>query len=137
MAPGLDRQGLACMHVPPEIHCAQDYERLAARSLPGPIHAYIAGGSGRDLSVAANLAAFGDWSIYPRLLRDLTAGHTRTTIGSELWPHPIALAPVAYQGLAHPHAERETARAAQATDTCLIASTLSSLTLQLCAYQCL
>lgn len=103
---------------------------MASKHLPAPTLAYIAGGCGQDITAKANLDAFAQWAIYPRLLRDLTQGHTRTLLGVHEWAHPIGLAPVAYQMLAHPQGELETARAAHATDTCMIASTLSSVGLE-------
>lgn len=44
--------------------------------------------------------------------------------------HPILLAPVAYQRLAHPDGELAVAQAAAATDTAMIVSTLSSTRLE-------
>ena len=116
--------------IPPEVTSALDYELLAQRTLAGPHHAYVAGGAGHDVTVAANRQAFSHWSVVPRVLRDLRAGHVRTTVAGQAWAHPIALAPVAFQRLAHPDAEIATARAAAATDTCLVASTLSNATLE-------
>lgn len=116
--------------IPSEIHCAQDYELLAKHFMAHPSHEYVAGGCGRDITVAQNLNAYSRWAIYPRLLRDLTSGHTRTTIAGQEFAHPIFLAPVAFQKLAHPMGELETARAAQATQSCLVSSTLSSYKLE-------
>ncbi|MDB5916631.1 MAG: alpha-hydroxy-acid oxidizing enzyme [Massilia sp.] len=116
--------------IPPEIACARDYETLARRFMALPSYEYVAGGSGLDLTVAANLSAFAQLALYPRLLRDVGAGHTATTINGERFAHPIFLAPVAFQNLAHAGGELETARAANATDTCLVASTLSSCRLE-------
>jgi isopentenyl diphosphate isomerase/L-lactate dehydrogenase-like FMN-dependent dehydrogenase len=116
--------------IPAEIRCAQDYETLARRFIAAPTYEYIAGGSGRDLTVDANLAAFARWSVYPRLLRDVSAGHTRVRIGADTFAHPVMLAPVAFHKLVHPSGELETARAAQAMDACMVASTLSSCTLE-------
>ena len=116
--------------IPPQIACAQDYETLARRFMAPPSYDYVAGGSGTDRTVAANLAAFAQWSLYPRVLGDVSAGHTALTMGGERFAHPILLAPVAFQNLAHAGAELETARAAHATDTCLVASTLSSCRLE-------
>jgi 4-hydroxymandelate oxidase len=120
----------ATLVIPPDIRCAQDYEFAAQRSMAAPSYAYVAGGSGRDLTVAANLAAFSQWSVYPRVLRDVTAGHTRLSLGNQSFLHPILLAPVAFQKLAHPAGEIDTARAASATDTCMVCSTLSSSLLE-------
>ncbi|WP_344764098.1 alpha-hydroxy acid oxidase [Actimicrobium antarcticum] len=116
--------------IPPEILCAQDYELLAPRCMELPSHDYIAGGCGRDTTVAANRSAFARWAIYPRLLRDLTTGHTRVTIAGKGYAHPVFLAPVAFQKLVHPLGELETARAAQVMDSCMVSSTLSSVRLE-------
>ena len=116
--------------IPREIQCVQDYELLAPRFMATPSHEYVAGGCGRDVTVAANVAAFTQWAIYPRLLRDVTAGHTRVNIAGAAFDHPVMLAPVAFQKLAHPLGEIETARAAHATDTCMVVSTLSSTALE-------
>ena len=116
--------------IPSDIRCAQDYEVAARRFMAEASYEYVAGGSGRDLTVAANLDAFARWSIYPRLLRDVTAGHTGLTLGSASLAHPILLAPVAFQALAHVAAEIGSARAAAATDSCMVCSTLSTRTLE-------
>ncbi|MEO7496534.1 MAG: alpha-hydroxy acid oxidase [Massilia sp.] len=116
--------------IPPDIRCAQDYELAAQRFMAAPSYAYVAGGSGRDLTVAANLAAFAQWAIYPRLLCDVTAGHTRLAIGGETMAHPVLLAPVAFQNLAHPAGEIDSARAAKATMSGIVCSTLASCLLE-------
>jgi 4-hydroxymandelate oxidase len=112
--------------IPADIRCAHDYESAAQRFMAGPSYDYVAGGSGADLTVAANRAAFAQWAIYPRLLRDVTQGHTRVNIAGQDLLHPIMLAPVAFQALAHPEAEIASARAANAMDSCMVCSTLSS-----------
>lgn len=117
-------------HLPAGIRCARDYEVLAQRAIAAPSFAYVAGGSGHGVTTAANRAAFERWSITPRLLRDVRAGHTRVTLGGESFAHPLMLAPVAFHKLVHAGGEVDTARAAHATDTCLIASTLASCTLE-------
>ena len=120
----------ASARIPHGIHNACDYERQAAQHLPADRLAYIAGGCGWDRTVAANRAAFERWNVLPRLLRDVRGGHTRMTLNGQPLAHPFLLAPVAHQRLAHPEAELATARAAEATDTCLVASTLSSVPLE-------
>lgn len=117
-------------HIPAEITCARDYERFATHFIPPDRLAYIAGGSGQDQTVQNNQRIFSDYAITPRVLSDLSAGHTHCDLLGRLAPHPILLAPVAYQKLVHPGAERETVHAAEATDTCVVASTLSSLSLE-------
>jgi isopentenyl diphosphate isomerase/L-lactate dehydrogenase-like FMN-dependent dehydrogenase len=116
--------------IPAEIRCAGDYEMLARRFMAASSYEYVAGGSAQDVTLAANLAAFADWSVYPRLLNGVTAGHLGFFLAGLPFSHPVLLAPVAYQKLAHPLGELETARAAHAVQSCLIASTLSSCTLE-------
>lgn len=111
----------------PEIRCAQDYERLAERFMAEPSLAYIAGGSGHDATVAANRAAFAAWAICPRVLVDVRQGHTRLGLpDAEDLAHPVMLAPVAYQTLAHPQGELASAQAAEATHSGMLVSTLAS-----------
>lgn len=116
--------------IPPGVHSARDYGLLARRHIPAPTLAYIAGGSGEDRTVAANRAAFDAWSIFPRLLADVSQGHTRLSLHGEDLAHPVMLAPVAFQRLVHAGAEAESARAAAAVDACFVASTLSSCSLE-------
>lgn len=94
--------------------------------MAAPSYAYVAGGSARGQTTAANAAAFSGWAILPRVLCDVSAGHTALTLGGMALPHPILLAPVAFQKLAHEAGEIATARAAEATDTCMVCSTLAS-----------
>lgn len=117
-------------HIPREIHCAADYERLAPHFIAAPGLAYVAGGCTDELTLAANRQSFARTQILPRLLCDMRDGHTRCDLLGRNWAHPILLAPVAYQRLVHPLGELETARAAAATDTCLVTSTLASQTLE-------
>src|SRR5690606_6417491 len=107
-----------------------DYEVLAQRFIPAPSYAYIAGGSGHDISLAANRSAFAQWAVYPRLLVDVTHGHTCLSLLDRDLPHPIFLAPVAFQKLAHPHGELHTAQAAAAMQSCLIVSTMATQRLE-------
>lgn len=117
-------------HIPIEAVCAQDYEWLAPNFIPQDKLAYISGGSGQDVTLQRNVKVFSDYSITPRVLRDVSNGTTRTTILGQQLKHPIFLAPVAYQSLAHSQAEIATAYAAESTDSCMVASTLSSVPLE-------
>ncbi len=116
--------------IPAEILCARDYEFLARRFIAGPSYAYIDGGSGEDVTCVANLSAFANLAIQPRVLADVTAGATRLTLAGRPRAHPILLAPVAFQWLAHARGELDSARAAAAMDSVMVASALSSFTLE-------
>ncbi|GGY69737.1 alpha-hydroxy-acid oxidizing enzyme [Cellvibrio zantedeschiae] len=117
-------------YIPADIQSAQDYEYLARRFIAAPNYEYIAGGSGRDQTLASNLAAFNKWAVCPRILCDVTKGHTGFNLLNREYAHPIFLAPVAYQKLAHPLGEIESARAAEAMQSCFISSTLATQSLE-------
>ncbi|RZU38655.1 isopentenyl diphosphate isomerase/L-lactate dehydrogenase-like FMN-dependent dehydrogenase [Fluviicoccus keumensis] len=116
--------------LPPGLLTAADYERLAPQFLDAGTLAYLNGGSGAEITLRDNLAAFARHRILPRLLRDCGGGSTALSLLGRPFHHPLLLAPVAFQQLAHPDGERATARAAAATDTGLVLSTLSSVTLE-------
>ena len=58
---------------------------------------------------------------------------TRLDILGQRFAHPIVVAPLAYQRLAHPEGERATAMAAEAQDAGFVLSTLSSVALEVVA----
>lgn len=120
----------ALNYIPTDILCAQDYEIAARQFIAAQHYEYIAGGSACDITLASNRAAFAEYSLYPRLLNDVTKASTFCQLGDLQLPHPILLAPLAFQTLAHPLAEAETARGADAMHTGLIASTWASRTLE-------
>lgn len=120
----------ALNHIPAQILCARDYELLARQFIARPSYAYIAGGSEHDITADANPRAFAELAVYPRLLHDVTAGHTGLRLAGNALPHPFLLAPVAFQKLAHPAGELETARAAGAMQTIMAVSTLASCSLE-------
>ncbi len=122
-----DRLQAPANAIPPDVLCARDYERLAPLYLAPGTLAYIAGGSGQDATAAANVRAFARWAVLPRVLRDVSQGHTRLTLAGQALAHPVLLAPLALHRLAHPRGEVETARGAGATDTLMLCSTLSTL----------
>lgn len=117
-------------YIPTDVQSAQDYELIARRFIPHPSYEYIAGGSGQEFTRKENALAFSKYKIYPRILRDVQGGATALRMLNRDYAHPIFLAPVAYQKLAHSLGEIETSRGAYASDACMIASTLSSMSLE-------
>ncbi len=105
-----------------------DYERLAAdRVDPGPL-AYFSGGAGDERTLRANVEAWSDYELQPRVLVDVSAIDTRTTVlGTEI-ALPVIVAPVAMQRMAHPDGELAMARGAAAAGTILTLSTLATAT---------
>lgn len=103
-----------------------DYERLAEERLdPGP-WAYLAGGAGDEWTLRENRAAFERWTFRPRVLCDVSAVSTATTVLGHPIASPVVVAPVAYQQLYHPEGECATARGAAAAGTGIAVSTFST-----------
>ena len=107
-----------------------DYERLAAQRLDANAWAYLSGGAGDEITVRWNREAFDRIGLTPRVLRGGPGGHTRLELFGKTFAHPILVAPVAYQRLAHADGESGTAAAAAALDAGLVLSTLASETLE-------
>lgn len=116
--------------IPADIGCAQDYERHAAHHIEAMAWRHIQGGADQNLTLAHNRTALDALRLLPRPLASLRGGHTRLTLLGQAFEHPLLLAPVAYQGLAHPEGEIASVRAAMALRAGYIASTLSSHTLE-------
>lgn len=103
-----------------------DFERLAPARLPAGVRGYYEGGAEDEWTLAANRRAWSDWPLQPRVLRDIAARSTATAVLGQRLGWPLLIAPTACHALAHPEAELATARAAAATGTPLVLSTLSN-----------
>ena len=100
-----------------------DYERLADDKLDANAHAYFTGGSGDEVTLRENLAAFERRKLRPRVLVDVGSVSTVTTVlGTEI-ALPVLAAPLALQRMAHEDGELATARAAAAAGTIMCLST--------------
>lgn len=116
--------------IPADIETLDDYERHAATHVPAASWRHIQSGSGRELTLAANRAAFDRIGLIPRVLADVRDGSTALELLGQRHETPLLLAPVAYQKLAHSEGELATARAATALGITMIVSTLSSVPLE-------
>ncbi|HVU78896.1 MAG TPA: alpha-hydroxy acid oxidase [Gaiellaceae bacterium] len=106
----------------------QDYEALACERLAAGPLGYYAGGAGDELTLRDNIEAFRRWQLRPRMLVDVEACTTATTVlGTEV-SMPVLVAPTAFQRVAHPDGEVATARAAKAAGTIYCYSTLATST---------
>ena len=103
-----------------------DYEAAAASRLgPGPL-GYFAGGAGDEVTLRENVAAYGRYVLRPRVLVDVGAATTATTVLGQEISMPLLVAPVAFQRLAHPDGEPATARAAHEAGTIMCLSTIAT-----------
>lgn len=107
----------------PPIERASDYQALARARLDPAIWQHVQAG---DNATHDDVAAFADYRLLPRPLRDLRGGHTRLTLFGQPLAHPLLLAPVSYQRLFHADGECASAMAAAAQGGQLLVSTLAS-----------
>jgi 4-hydroxymandelate oxidase len=101
-------------------------ERAARDNLSEQAWAYLAGGSGYEHTMRSNVEAWTRILLAPRALVDVSALDTRLRLLGQDLAAPILLAPTATHGLFHRAAELETVRGAAAAETLLVASTLST-----------
>ncbi len=116
--------------VPPGVVTLADHARHAQSVLDNNAWAYFSGGAGDEITLRANRDAWDTLQLHPRVLRPLAGGHTRSTLLGQALAHPILLAPVAYQRMAHPEGERASAHAAAALGAGMVLSTQASVLLE-------
>lgn len=117
--------------VPPEIASLADYEAAARGRLDAAAWAYLAGAAADGITARANREAYDRLCLRARVLRDFAdGGHTRVRLLGRELEHPILLAPVAYQKLAHPDGERASALGAAATGAPFVVSTQASVSVE-------
>ncbi len=96
------------------------------RSLPAPAHDFFAGGAGDEITLRDNTEAWSRYALRPKVLVDVSTRDPGTTLLGVDRPHPIIVAPVAYQRHAHPDGESAMARAAAATASTMVLSSQST-----------
>src|SRR5215472_3796033 len=96
---------------------SRDFDALEARARdklsPGAF-AFAAGGADDEITLEDNIAAWRRLRLAPRMLRDVTAIDTSTTVLGERIAAPLMVAPTGRHRLFHPEGERATARGAAA-----------------------
>lgn len=120
--------------IPPGIVSLHDHQIHARAHMDVPAWAYFSGGAGDETTLNANHEAWERLPLLPRVLRPLAGGHTRVELLGRTLAHPILLAPVAYQTLAHPDGEIGTAHAAAALGAGMVLSTQASTPLEAVAH---
>ncbi|NWW20070.1 HAOX2 oxidase, partial [Falcunculus frontatus] len=110
--------------------CLSDFEAYAKKYLPKIAWDYFAAGADDCTTRDENILAYKRIRFRPRMLRDVSMMDISTKIlGSEI-SFPVGIAPTGFHQLAWPDGEKSTARAARAMNTCYIASTYSTCTLE-------
>jgi 4-hydroxymandelate oxidase len=107
-----------------------DFEPLARLVMEPAAFDYVAGGAWDELTLAENVAAWRRRRLRPRVLVDVSRVDASTTMLGQPTSLPLAIAPMAAEGLAHPDAEVAVARAAANAGVPFILSTMSSRSME-------
>jgi 4-hydroxymandelate oxidase len=107
-----------------------DFLGLGGLRVAEPAWDYIDGGSWDEVSRSLNEYAWQQYRFRPRVLVDVSRIDASTTFLGRPAAMPVAIAPMAAHGLAHPDAEVATARAAAAAAIPFIPSTMSTASME-------
>ena len=110
--------------------CLADYETLARARLDPNALAFFAGGAADEITLRWNREAFDKLAISPRVFRGGSGGHARVPLFGREYKHPIFIAPMAVQKLAHKDGEIATAIAAEAQESCMVLSAQASVPME-------
>src|SRR3954454_5044394 len=103
-----------------------DYERMFEETPDAGAFGYFTGGADDEVTLRDNVAAFRRWRLRPRMLVDVSAAATATSVLGTPISMPLVVAPTAFQRMAHPAGEAATARAVAAAGTVMTLSTIAT-----------
>jgi 4-hydroxymandelate oxidase len=107
-----------------------DYEVAAREKLPKMVYDYYASGSDDEVALTESQAAYGRIKLQYRVLRGIGQANLSTTVLGQPLALPILIAPMGFQGMAHPDGELATVRAASQAGTIMILSTASNAAME-------
>ncbi|MFF9850913.1 alpha-hydroxy-acid oxidizing protein [Streptomyces litmocidini] len=104
-----------------------ELETKARAALSPSLWSYVAGGAGDEHTQEANVTAFRQWGLVPRMMVGAAARDLSVDLFGLRLPSPLFMAPVGVIGLCAQdgHGDLATARAAARTGVPMIASTLT------------
>jgi isopentenyl diphosphate isomerase/L-lactate dehydrogenase-like FMN-dependent dehydrogenase len=103
----------------------------AARAVMTPeAFAYVAGGAGDEHTVTANTAAFADYALTPRMLREVVTRDLGTDVLGAPMATPVLTAPIGVLSIVSDEPEAAVARATQRLGITSVLSTASSTTIE-------
>jgi 4-hydroxymandelate oxidase len=97
-----------------------DADLIAA--LGAGAYGYFAGGAGDEFTLRANAESWAQYALLPHVLVDVSERDLSVPVLGQRWPHPVAVAPMAYQRHAHADGESGMAGAAAATGATMVLS---------------
>ncbi|KAL4625293.1 hypothetical protein ACB092_05G015200 [Castanea dentata] len=113
-----------------------EFQELARQALPKMYYDFFSGGAEDQHTLKENVEAFRRITFRPRMLVDVSRIDFSTTVLGYNISAPIMIAPSGLHKLAHPEGEIATARAAAASNTIMVLSSVSSCTIEEVASSC-
>lgn len=107
-----------------------DLEADARQKIGEMAYAYFSGGADNERLLADNISAWNHWRLHPRVLAGIAEVSTTTTMLGQAVSGPVAIAPTAVQGLAHPEGEAAMARGVAEVGALMILSSLATCPLE-------
>jgi len=107
-----------------------EYEELARQTMPRTHFDYFGGAAADGITARENRRAFEDLALRYRVFADVGDRDLSITLFGRKLDWPVAIAPMAFQQLAHPQAEIATVKAAGRTGTLFVASTMATTSLE-------
>ena len=104
----------------------EDWERAAEEKLDPGAFGYIAGGAGGESTLRANLAAFDEWRIRPRMLTGNAQRDISVDILGTHSPAPFLFAPLGVLSIASEEGEVGVAKAAASSKVPMIVSSAAT-----------
>lgn len=107
-----------------------ELEQAAQEKLDVGPFGYIRSSAGGEETYRKNSNSFEKYSIVPRFLTDVSTLNTEVTIFGHTYPHPLFIAPVGVNKIAHEDGEIAVAKAAAKFNFPYIQSTVSSYSIE-------
>ncbi|HEY9684975.1 MAG TPA: alpha-hydroxy acid oxidase [Oculatellaceae cyanobacterium] len=107
-----------------------EYERLAQARLDPTTYDYYSGFACDGVSLHQNRRAYEELTLLPHVLVDVSARDMSVQLFGSTLSMPVMIAPMAFQGLAHPAGEIAMAVAAAKAGTVMVVSTLANFSIQ-------
>jgi 4-hydroxymandelate oxidase len=108
----------------------EDMERDARHVIGEMAYAYYSGGADDERLLGGNIEAWAHWQLHPHVLAGIDKVDTATTLLGTPVTSPVAIAPTAIQGLAHPDGEVATILGAAEAGALTILSSLATRSLE-------
>ena len=111
-------------------HNINDLRRIAKRRLPRVIFDFVDGAADDEITKNRNIAAFGRYDLYPRVLVDVSQVSTSTTVAGQAIDIPVILAPTGTNRFVHYEGELAVQRSAHRSGTIYSLSTMANTSIE-------